>query len=271
MRKMRLWMIAVALAVMGMCIQGFSQTSELPPPPPPGNFLFGYIEARGGWNVKTVTGAPYSAEAITETVRILSDGNRIDRKETAWVYRDSAGRTRRDRTLSMIGPWSSSGKPPEIIFIHDPVAGVNYVLNPATKTAYKRELPSETSSPPHGGMRRGAVAQIGQVSQESLGVQMIAGVEADGTRTTTVIPAGKIGNERPITITSEAWYSPALQEYVLTKRDDPQFGEIIYQLTNIKLGEPPASLFQVPSGYTIQEGPPPRHRFRIQVNGAGNK
>src|SRR5579875_3018190 len=127
MRKMRLWMIAVALAVMGMCIQGFSQTSELPPPPPPGNFLFGYIEARGGWNVKTVTGAPYSAEAITETVRILSDGNR------------------RDRTLSMIGPWSSSGKPPEIIFIHDPVAGVNYVLNPATKTAYKRELPSETS------------------------------------------------------------------------------------------------------------------------------
>ncbi len=187
------------------------------------------------------------------------------------MYRDSAGRTRRDRTLSMIGPWSSSGKPPEIIFIHDPVAGVNYVLNPATKTAYKRELPSETSSPPHGGMRRGAVAQIGQVSQESLGVQMIAGVEADGTRTTTVIPAGKIGNERPITITSEAWYSPALQEYVLTKRDDPQFGEIIYQLTNIKLGEPPASLFQVPSGYTIQEGPPPRHRFRIQVNGAGNK
>lgn len=273
MRKMKVWMIAAALAMAGMCLQGFSQTTEAPPPPPPNRFFFQYMGVGPVWKARTVTGAPYSAEAITETVRILADGNRIDRKETALVYRDSAGRTRRDRTLSMIGPWSSSGKPPEIIFIHDPVANVNYVLNPAKKIAYKRDLTSDTTSPPGGAGRveRRAMAKVGQVTQESLGVQMIAGVEADGTRTTTIIQAGKIGNERPITITSEAWYSPALQEYVLTKRDDPQFGEITYQLTNIKLGEPPASLFQVPSDYTVQEGPPPRRGFRIQLNTSGNK
>lgn len=89
---------------------------------------------------------------------------------------------------------------------------------------------------------------------ESLGKQMIEGVEAEGKRTVTTIPAGAIGNELPIQIVSESWYSPELQTTVMSKRSDPTSGETMYRLTNIRRGEPDASLFQVPSDYTVKEG-----------------
>lgn len=89
---------------------------------------------------------------------------------------------------------------------------------------------------------------------ESLGKQMIEGVEAEGKRTVTTIPVGAIGNERPIEIVSESWYSPELQTTVMSKRSDPTSGETTFRLTNIRRGDPDASLFQVPSDYTIKEG-----------------
>ena len=90
---------------------------------------------------------------------------------------------------------------------------------------------------------------------ESLGKQMIEGIEAEGKRTVTTIPVGAIGNERAIEIVSESWYSPELQTVIMNKRTDPTAGETTYRLTNIRRGEPDASLFQVPSDYTVKEGP----------------
>ena len=88
---------------------------------------------------------------------------------------------------------------------------------------------------------------------ESLGTQIIEGVEARGTRTTFTIPAGKIGNERPIEIIDESWYSPELQTIVMSRHSDPRSGEIVYKLTNIDRAEPDDSLFQVPADYQIKE------------------
>jgi hypothetical protein len=93
--------------------------------------------------------------------------------------------------------------------------------------------------------------------KEQLGKQTIEGVEAEGTRTTVTIPAGEIGNERPIEIVSERWYSPELQLVVMTRHSDPRFGETTYKLTNINRAEPAKSLFEVPSDYTVKEGPGP--------------
>lgn len=90
--------------------------------------------------------------------------------------------------------------------------------------------------------------------KEQLGKQTIEGVEAEGTRTTVTIPAGEIGNERPIEIVSERWYSPELQLVVMTRQSDPRTGETTYKLTNINRAEPAKSLFEVPSGYTVKEG-----------------
>jgi len=89
---------------------------------------------------------------------------------------------------------------------------------------------------------------------ESLGTQVIGGVTAQGTRLTRTIPAGQVGNQAPLVITIERWYSPDLQTDVMRKEVNPQFGETTFQLTNIVRAEPDASLFQVPPNYTIQSG-----------------
>jgi hypothetical protein len=89
--------------------------------------------------------------------------------------------------------------------------------------------------------------------QKSLGTQTIEGVEATGTQSIVTIPAGAIGNEQPIKIVSEQWYSPALQVVVLSKRSDPRTGEMVYRLTQLDRSEPAASLFQVPADYTVND------------------
>jgi hypothetical protein len=87
--------------------------------------------------------------------------------------------------------------------------------------------------------------------KESLGTQMIEGVQAEGTRTTITIPAGAIGNDLPIQIVSERWYSPELKTVVMTKHSDPRLGDTVYRLTNINRNEPAPSLFQAPPDYTV--------------------
>jgi len=66
-------------------------------------------------------------------------------------------------------------------------------------------------------------------------------------------PAGAIGNDRPIQISVERWYSRDLQMNVRIDRTDPRTGETVFQLTNIERQEPDAALFQVPSDYTVKE------------------
>lgn len=93
----------------------------------------------------------------------------------------------------------------------------------------------------------------GNEVKEQLGKQLIEGVEAEGTRSTITIPAGDIGNERPIEIVTERWYSPELQLVVMSRHSDPRNGETTYKLTNINRADPPKSLFEVPAGYTVKE------------------
>jgi TonB family protein len=381
------------------------------PGAPGESFSFSFMSSEMHFDSKIVKGAPYSAEAVTESVQMLADGNRITHTSKASVYRDGEGRMRRDQTLNHIGPWATSEEPPQTIFINDPVAGANFTLNPRTRTAIKmiygffhgadrsgapdahrlvlmpgeKEVvalagprgdgdPSRTQvftrsgggamvisqdaaksinaganglsgkavkrvpptyppiakaagaqgpvsvqivvsesgtvesakatsghpllqqaavdaarqwefSPtklsgnavkvsgaisfvfalPKEGEASDATTSIVRVPghaprgervkpvRESLGKQTIEGVEAEGTRTTTTFPAGMMGNERPINIVSERWYSPELQTVVLSKHSDPRFGETTYRLTNINRSEPARTLFEVPSDYNVKE------------------
>ena len=74
-------------------------------------------------------------------------------------------------------------------------------------------------------------------------------IKADGTMTSHTIPAGAIGNEKPIVVTSERWFSPELHIVVFAKTSDPRAGETIYRLTNVKKGEPSADMFKVPADF----------------------
>lgn len=86
---------------------------------------------------------------------------------------------------------------------------------------------------------------------EQLGRQVMEGVEVDGARSTTTIPAGQIGNAQPILIVSEQWTSPELKVLVMSRQSDPRFGETTYRLTNISRAEPAAHLFEVPPDYRV--------------------
>jgi hypothetical protein len=85
----------------------------------------------------------------------------------------------------------------------------------------------------------------------SLGTRQINGVEATGRRTTQTIPAGAIGNDRPIVVTDETWESAELHVVVSSRHTDPRTGTVEYRLTNIVRGEPLSDLFTVPPGYTL--------------------
>jgi hypothetical protein len=100
-------------------------------------FMASEVEHAG----KVVKGVPYCAEAITESIQTLSDGNRISQKSSTMTYRDSEGRTRREQTLSQVGVWTATEEPLMTIFINDPVAQVSYVLNPKEKIARKFTRP----------------------------------------------------------------------------------------------------------------------------------
>jgi hypothetical protein len=103
-----------------------------------GDNTFVFVSSEMTIDGKVVKGAPYSAESVTETTQSFADGNRITRKNTAQVYRDSEGRTRREQALGMIGPFAPhGGDPVQNVFIHDPVSGNNYILDARTKTARK--------------------------------------------------------------------------------------------------------------------------------------
>ena len=276
---------AWATAALAICFAAGSALAQgsgsgAPPPPPPGGrgmrfgeIGFGGLEA--GFGGKTVANAPFTATFSTETTQSLNDGNQIQRSSSGTIARDSSGRTRRDLTLSAIGPWTASGgAPPHVVIINDPVANVQYILDPIRKTARKIPAPPSNwrgpnGAPPPNGLQKGPQ----DATSVDLGMQSLAGVNAQGTRTTRVIPAGAIGNAQPLTITNERWVSPDLQTIVSSKRTDPRTGTATFQLTNILRQEPDPALFQVPSDYTMQTtgGPGGRrgHHSPPGSNGSG--
>jgi hypothetical protein len=231
------------------------------------------IGAAPGMPGRVVKNAPYSAEIVTETTQTLPDGNHIKKTNTTRVYRDSEGRTRREQSVNGLGA-SSNNAQPQVAFINDPVAGANYALDLANRTATKSTWrgrggqggpaprmarggsPDGTQQAPQprpafGGPGRGRNRQ--NVKTESLGKQSIEGVQAEGTRTTMTIAAGEIGNEQPINIVDEVWYSPELQTVLLRRHSDPRSGDSTTRHMNISRSEPSRMLFEPPADFKLTE------------------
>lgn len=234
---------------------------------------------------ETVKGAPYIAEAVNETVQTLGDGNRIRRETRSKIFRDAEGRTRREETIGGLGPWGG-GKSKEVIFINDIVSGDNWMLLPEEQTARKMNSVHTTNISEHTGdhdeldidvtvdsvdehverhdkihkqirivtRRTEGKRDQPEPSTEDLGERMIEGVKAQGTRITSTIPAGAIGNDLPLVTTIERWHSSALEIDVLVEHNDPRMGKVTYRLTGLQRVDPSPSLFAPPAGYEIVEG-----------------
>ena len=324
---------------------------------------FQFFSQEKSFDDRLVTGAPFSADVVSETIQTLQDGTRIVQRFEGRIYRDSMGRTRSERTYQMGGTREQK----QTINIYDPVDGASYRLDSDTRTGRKSFYPklapppqpqtpvSSNASADTKNSRKGnaprvtqgkainkiqpsypaiakaanasgpvsvqiLVSETGEVLEahaagghpllhdaavqaargwrfkpteisgravktrgiltftfkltdeapapagltktivkpatktESLGKQMVEGVECEGERAVTTMPAGTIGNDRPIETVNETWYSPELKIMILSKRSDPRFGESTYSVTNITRSEPYAELFQPPSDYTFIDG-----------------
>jgi hypothetical protein len=211
--------------------------------------------------LENVSGAPFCADVETSRTQTLNDGNRIRLQRTEHICRDSQGRTRRE----MVPPTTVDGTPRGPILlttIFDPVAGVAITLNPRQHAAWTRATRVPGSVRPGVAPSRAAdivinhtAPQSADVTEEDLGEDSVNGFVAKGTRISQIVPAGERGNEQPMTIVSERWYSEALKSFVRGKQSDPRSGETISELTNVATGEPDPALFQIPSDYTIEDPP----------------
>jgi hypothetical protein len=293
---------------------------------------------------KAIKNSPFSAEAVSESIQVLADGNRIVRSSTSKMYRNSEGRFRREMAGGSGGYPGSFYTYGQGISILDPVVGYRYMLDSYLKTARVYALKAgqgftitgTAKGPGHkivsredltDAQKAGLDARIAaeknlaeaqkalavekaaaaksavavarataplielsgqglavagtingsgesgmftyhpgghekfETKTEELGTRDFEGVSAEGIRKVTTIPAGAIGNERPIEITYERWYSKELDLVVYSKHSDPRFGDQTYRLTNIVRSEPDPSLFTVPTGYKMKYEPHPVYKL----------
>jgi hypothetical protein len=240
---------------------------------------------------RVLTNAPYSGQQVHTTVQTLADGTHITSPPMATMgpvpktWRDSQGRVRMERSM-LLGN-NNLRNVPTLVQIDDPVSGYAYVMDDVNRVAHRIALtPSSQRStamarranpaPTAAGRGRGGAVATGtlmsgapaqiqanrpatmsydmmppQPTTESLGTQMIDGVLAQGTRMTRIIPTGAQGNDGPITITTDNWYSPDLQLNLLTVTTDPRSGVQTTKFTDFSRAEPDPALFMVPVGYSI--------------------
>lgn len=219
-----------------------------------------------GMGMRTpVTNAPYSATYTSTSTEKLQDGTVLTHTSTRVVARDSLGRTREEITMPARG---TDATPHTMVMILDPVTHTVTQIHPESKTAFVHTLPT----PPAGGFQghhapqaQGSTADQAStghgphenknVVKTDLGSKTLNGVVASGTRTTRTIPAGEMGNTTPLISTHEEWFSPDLKIELSRSDVDPFHGTHTTSVSSLTKAEPDATLFAVPTGYTVQQAP----------------
>ena len=254
------------LVVVALLLTTMGVAQSAPPPPPPNDaFFIGGPGMMGGefGDKKTVTGIPLTAVLVITRDTTLADGNKIHRESQSKVFRDAEGRVRREVGLDLATPATGNVKR-NLISINDPVAGKRYMLNPDNKTARlmpprgarrgNRPGDANANSSPEPEGAGGGPGGPGNVTKEQLGTKTVNGVQAEGVRVTRTIPAGAIGNDKPIEVVTERWYSTDLQMVVMTTHTDPMMGTVSVKLASVVRGDPDPGLFQIPSDYKVETG-----------------
>jgi hypothetical protein len=245
------------------------------------------MSGAGILNPETVAGSPFSGKEESRSLQILGDGTRIERTDDNMFYRDSQGRTRletgpagsvrvviQDPVTGFIAILDTADKtaeklpaPPTPVATLAARAQKGRVVTQEFRTASPVSVGGSAAFTQSAGIPAigvGAQLVTGPVTAkienaatgskpvvEDLGTQNVNGVSATGHRTTLTVATGEIGNDRPIRVVSETWYSSDLQMLVKSSNADARFGDTSYELMNINRAEPDPALFQIPSDYTV--------------------
>ena len=198
--------------------------------------------------IPSLPATPFSATVVTESIRQLADGTTITLKNRRAIARDNAGRIFQERRLLV----PDDGKHESVVTqieISDPVAHTLYICMPEEQVCQVEPFSAPVFVPPP--TAANATMGTGSQSLEDLGKQSIGGLETAGTRETAVIETGVIGNNSPIEIKREYWYSPLLGINVISKLQDPRIGMQNFEVSDIALGDPDANLFHVPRNFKV--------------------
>jgi hypothetical protein len=213
----------------------------------------------------------YSAVAKSTFEQKLGDGSYVRGYAVTHEARDGAGRTLEEMAMSCRRDENGTPRPQLNVNVFDPVTKTS--LNWQVNNSYAEKVVHVFHQPPPAKpltaeelAARRKLAQshaqqtpclVPKAEDGDLGTRMIAGVEAEGKRTTRTIPAGEEGNELPLVITTERWTSKELGLVLLGISDDPRRGRSTFELEELTVGEPDASLFAPPAGYKIVDPNPP--------------
>jgi hypothetical protein len=239
--KMKSAFTLLAGSLVLIIVPTFAQAPAERPRPPDG----GTREVLVSILIPSIPNAPFSATVSTESVRMLAEGGRITLVNHRAIARDGAGRIFQERRL-LVPP---DGEHESVITqteISDPVAHALYICKPDEHVCQV-----ESYSPPVFAGTPSAIPSKEKKSREDMGKQFIGGLEAAGTRETTVLEPGAIGNDSALHIIREYWYSPQLSINLSSKLQDPRIGTQDFELSDVTLGEPDPKLFKVPPGSEV--------------------
>jgi hypothetical protein len=221
----------------------------------------GIRESIEGVFVPAMAGAPFSTKETVFVTKHLADGSTVTRKYFAMIARDSQGRLYRERRNPVAG---NSDSEPYLYqtYVSDPDQKMRVTCSPASKTCwvteYRRVL--HMGDAPLGPSKDGK----SYLTRESLGTQTLQGLTVEGTRETVTYAANTFGNDKPLVVTKEFWYSPELQVNLKVIRNDPREGTQTLELTELSRAEPPAEQFAAPQGYKMVD-------VRAAANRAGDQ
>lgn len=203
-----------------------------------------------GISVRPLPGQPFSGRSTTEWTRTLEDGSSVTTHLFAMVARDSQGRIYRERR-NFVPINSDRESKLQHIKILDPITHTQTLCTLAIHSCSVTNYFARTTFTlrPVGPFDDGKRT----LARESLGNDVMDGVNVVGTREIITINAGVIGNSHALSITREFWYSPDLQVNLAITRKDPREGTQVIRVQEVSRSEPDPSLFKVPDGFTVHD------------------
>jgi hypothetical protein len=189
--------------------------------------------------------APFSATVQTEWTKYLADGATQLIQNHRQIARDSLGRVFQERA-TFVPKGSSIPSQVTRTELAEPSTQTVALCETRTRVCELRPYvgPPATAA-------AGPLANRPGFVSENLGSQVLNGLDLIGTRETQTLNPLATGSDHPITIVKEFWYSKPLGLNVLTTRNDPRSGKEVFTVTDIRLGEPDASLFALPAGFRV--------------------
>ena len=234
--------------IAGFSVQALiAQSSDEPLHAPSGGVQWSFASIA----VLPLPGAPFTATVTTEWKRTLDDGSTVTIGNRRTIARDDAGRVFQERRKVLPAGDPHENEINRLEFV-DPRAHTITTCQPAARACqvqdyFGRVVALPPTSP--GALEGGK----GSLTRLDLGSDLVSGVETIGTRETTTLDAGSIGNDRAISVVKEFWYSPQLRINVIEKRQDPRYGTQTFTVNPITLGEPDAALFDIPADFRIDD------------------